>query len=273
MDNMQQQQTILIEHSEWVRTIRLNRPEVHNAMNETMISELTSAFQDVASLNDIPRAVVLRGNGKSFCAGADLNYMKGIAGFGFEENVKDGQKLAKLFRSIYQCPVPVIAVVHGNAFGGGNGLLAACDIVIAEENTEFAFSEVKLGIAPATIAPFVIRRIGESGAKELMLTGKKFRAEEARHWHLVNFVMAENEIEEKLQELLNELKSAAPVAVRETKKVIGELIQEDDLEKNLEHTSRLIAKLRASEEGQEGMAAFLEKRKAKWNQGGKINRI
>ena len=269
MDNKQQQQTIQIETSELVTTIRLNRPEVHNAMNEVMISELTEFFQDIASSKNFPRCVVLRGNGKSFCAGADLNYMKGIAGFGFEENVKDGQKLAELFRSVYQCPVPVVAVVHGNVFGGANGLIAACDMVIAEENTRFAFSEVKLGISPATIAPFVIKRVGEFGAKELMLTGKRFTAEEAKHWHLVNFSVPESEVEEKLQQILKELNSAAPGAVRETKKVIGEIIEEPDLGKNLDLTSKLIAKLRASEEGQEGMASFLEKRKANWNKSGK----
>jgi len=269
MDNKQQQQTIQIEHSELVTTIRLNRPEVHNAMNEVMISELTKAFQNIATSQNLPRCVVLRGNGKSFCAGADLNYMKGIAGFGFEENVKDGHKLATLFRSVYECPVPVVTVVHGNVFGGANGLMAASDMVIAEENTRFAFSEVKLGIAPATIAPFVINRTGEFGAKELMLTGKRFTAEEAKHWHLVNFTLPENEIEEKVQQILNELSSAAPGAVRETKKVIGKIIQEPDLEKNLDMTSKLIATLRASEEGQEGMASFLEKRKANWNKSGK----
>lgn len=266
---MQLHHTILIELSDQVITIRLNRPEVHNAMNEEMISELTRAFQDIASSEKFPRAVVLRGNGKSFCSGADLNYMKGIAGFGFEENVKDGQNLANLFLSIYQCPVSVVSVVHGSAFGGANGLLAACDIVIAEENTTFAFSEVKLGIAPATIAPFVIKRIGEFGAKELMLTGKRFTADEAKHWHLVNFVVPDGEIEEQLQQIINELKTSAPGAVRETKKLIGEIMQESNLNQNLDHTSKLIAQLRASEEGQEGMSAFLDKRKAAWNQSGK----
>ena len=268
MDKIQQH-TILVEQRDQVTIIRLNRPEVHNAMNEVMIAELTTSFQELTSSKILPRAVVLRGNGKSFCAGADLNYMKGIAGFGFEENVKDGQKLAKLFLSVYQCPVPVVAVVHGSAFGGANGLLAACDIVIAEENTKFAFSEVKLGIAPATIAPFVIKRIGEFGAKELMITGKRFRAEEAFHWHLVNFVVPEEKIDEQLQQILNELQSAAPGAVRETKKLIEEIMEGNDLDENLDHTSRLIAHLRASKEGQEGMAAFLEKRKAAWNQSGK----
>ena len=176
---------ILITKDGYQLTIWLNRPEVHNAMNDMMIAELTDAFIEIYALNDI-RVVILRGKGKSFCAGADLNYMKGIAGFGHDENVKDGKRLADLFYTIYKCPFPSVAVVHGSAFGGANGLLAACDIVIAEENTTFAFSEVKLGIAPATISPFVIKRIGEFGAKELMMTGKRFKGKEAEKWHLVN---------------------------------------------------------------------------------------
>ena len=156
-----------------ITTITLNRPDMHNAMNDVMIAELTLVFQKISEQDNV-RVVILRGKGKSFCAGADLNYMKDIAKFGFDENVKDGEKLATLYKTIYDCPIPTLAVVHGSAFGGANGLLAACDIVIAEENTTFAFSEVKLGIAPATISPFVIKRIGEFGAKELMMTGRTF---------------------------------------------------------------------------------------------------
>lgn len=247
-----------------VTVIRLNREGVHNAMNDEMIAELTETFNSFTENNDV-RVVVLRGNGKSFCAGADLNYMKSIAGFGFEENVKDGQKLAALFKAIYDCPVPTIALVHGAAFGGANGLLAACDIVIAEENTTFAFSEVKLGIAPATIAPFVIKRIGEFGAKELMMTGKKFKAEEAKKWHLVNHSVNENLLEETLQNTIKQLLSSAPGAVKETKKLIGEVVDAGGIsEKLVDSTVKKIAELRASEEGQEGMASFLEKRKPNW---------
>ena len=259
-------QSIVVEEQTGITTIKLNRPERHNAMNEEMIAELTDVFQRFARQEIQPRAVVLRGNGKSFCAGADLNYMKGIAGFGFDENVKDGLRLAALFRSVYNCPVPTLAVVHGSAFGGANGLLAACDIVIAAENTRFAFSEVKLGIAPATIAPFVIKRIGEFCAKELMLTGKRFDGREAERWHLVNHAVAEEKLEEKLQQLLNELLSAAPGAVGQTKKLIQNIISSNNLDKHIDFTARLIARLRASKEGQEGMAAFLEKRKARWNE-------
>lgn len=257
-------QIIVVEQNRSVLTIRLNRPEVHNAMNKEMIRELTEVFRQLTKKAELPRVVVLRGNGKSFCAGADLNYMKGIAGFGFTENHKDGEALAALFRSIYECPAPTLAVVHGSAFGGANGLLAACDMAIATENTRFAFSEVKLGIAPATIAPFVIKRIGEFGAKELMLTGKLFNGKEAEKWHLINHAVKKEKLEEKLQEILNDLLAAAPGAVGQTKNLIQKIVGDSNLDENIEFTARLIATLRASEEGQEGMAAFLEKRKAKW---------
>lgn len=258
---MKEHSTIIVEKTENVITIWLNRPEVHNSMNALMIEELTDAFSSI--IDEEVRAVLLRGKGKSFCAGADLNYMKEIASFGIAENKADSLKLAKLFNSIYKCPFPTIALVHGSAFGGANGLLAACDIVLAEENTTFAFSEVKLGIAPATIAPFVIKRIGEFGAKELMITGKRFKGPEALKWKLVNDSIPEKELEQKLQQLIDEIKRNGPKAVRATKKLIHSIV-DDEIYKLLEYTGDLIAELRASEEGQEGMAAFLEKRKAKW---------
>jgi len=258
---MKEYNTIIVEKTENVITIWLNRPEVHNAMNALMIEELTDVFSSITD-EDV-RAVLLRGKGKSFCAGADLNYMKEIATFGIEENKKDSLKLAKLFNSIYKCPFLTIALVHGSVFGGANGLLAACDIVLAEENTTFAFSEVKLGIAPATIAPFVIKRIGEFGAKELMITGKRFKGPEALKWKLVNDSIPEKELEQKLKQLIEEIKRNGPKAVRATKKLIHSIV-DDEIYKLLEYTGDLIAELRASEEGQEGMAAFLEKRKSKW---------
>ncbi len=256
--------TIQVSKQKGITEVILNRPEVHNAMNKLMIHELTKVFRNIASADKLPILVVLRGNGKSFCAGADLNYMKGIADFGFEENVEDGKRLAALFRTIYECPVPTMAVAHGSAFGGANGLLAACDMVIAAENTRFAFSEVKLGISPSTIAPFVIKRIGEYGARELMLTGKRFDGKEAEKWHLVNHAVPQEQLEEKVEELINEIMTAAPLAVRETKKLITQIVQIQNMNKNIEFTAQLIARLRAADEGQEGMAAFLEKRKPNW---------
>jgi len=258
---MKDHRTIIVEKTENIITIWLNRPEVHNAMNELMIEELTDVFTSTA--DEEIRAVLLRGKGKSFCAGADLNYMKEIASFGIADNKADSMKLANLFNCIYSYPIPTIALVHGSAFGGANGLLAACDIVVAEENTTFAFTEVKLGIAPATISPFVIKRIGEFGAKELMITGKRFKGPEALKWKLVNNSIPEKELEKKLQQLIEEIKRNGPKAVRATKKLIHSII-DSDIDELIEYTGDLIAELRASDEGQEGIAAFLEKRKSKW---------
>jgi len=261
---MKTYKTILVSQKNGIREVVLNRPEVHNAMNELMIYELTDAFRRVVDAGKLPRLILLRGRGKSFCAGADLNYMKGIAAFGFEENVEDGKRLAALFRSVYECPITTLAVVHGAAFGGANGLLAACDMVVASEDTKFAFSEVKLGISPSTIGPFVMKRIGEYGARELMLTGKRFDGKEAEKWHLVNHAVPSEQLEEKVQELVNEIMTAAPLAIRETKKLIMQIVRNQNLNKNIEYTAQLIARLRAADEGQEGMAAFLEKRKPDW---------
>lgn len=259
---MDQFKTILITRDNNQLTVWLNRPDVHNAMNDVMIAELTSVFHSISQLEDL-RFVVLRGKGKSFCAGADLNYMKGIAEFGFDENVKDGKKLFALFYSIYKCHIPTIAMVHGSAFGGANGVLAACDIVIAEENTTFAFSEVKLGISPATILPFLIKRIGEFGAKELMMTGKRFKGQEAEKWRLINHSVTEKDFENTLTKLIDQLLTSAPQAVKQTKDLIGEVL-EKEIDELSDLTTKKIAELRASEEGQEGMASFLEKRRPNW---------
>lgn len=259
---MKDYQTIQFEINDAVGTIRLNRPGKHNAFNDVMIGELTACFKALGKMETL-RAVVLRGNGKSFCAGADLNYMKDVATYGYNQNFEDAKKLARLFETVYSCPLPTIAVVHGAAFGGANGLLAACDIVIAEENTTFAFSEVKIGIAPATIGPFVLRRTGESTGRELMMTGRRFNGVEAERAGLVNRSVTPEALEETVQDYIKEFMTAAPGAVRATKKMIGTVMNEnkDDLS---EYTADLIATLRALDEGQEGMAAFLEKRKPFW---------
>jgi len=254
--------TIILKQKNHTVWVTLNRPEVHNAMNEEMIAELTEVYLSCEKEKDV-RAVVLTANGKSFCAGADLNYMKNIATLGTDKNVEDAKKLAHLFKSIYNCPIPTIALVFGSAFGGANGIIASCDIVIAEENTIFAFSEVKLGIAPATIAPFVIRRIGEFGAKELMLTGKRFKTSEAKKWNLVNHIYNKDKEDNPLNAILKQFGSSAPEAVKETKKLIRDILGKD-INEGIDYTSKLIATLRASGEGQEGMAAFLEKRKPNW---------
>ncbi len=261
---IQSKKTIEIVFEDQMATIWLNRPDLHNAMNDIMIGELTQAFADIGA-NTAMRLIVLRGKGKSFCAGADLNYMKGIAQFGFDENVEDGMRLANLFKAIYECPIPTLALVHGAAYGGANGLVAACDIVLAADETTFAFSEVKLGIAPATIGPYVIRRIGEYGARELMITGKRFNGKEAEKWRLINHAVPEAELEDCLSKMLRIILSSGPMAVRATKNLIQTVVNEGSSSESMsDYTANLIAQLRASKEGQEGMAAFLDKRKPNW---------
>ncbi len=255
--------TIELERQEALVTLWLNRPEKHNAFDDTMIAELTAAFREVAALEAI-RLVILRGRGKSFCAGADLNYMKGVAAFGYQENFEDARKLAGLFEAVYSCPLPTLGVAHGAVFGGANGLLAACDVVVADEGTTFAFSEVKIGVAPATIGPFVLKRTGEFRGKELMMTGRRFKGREAERYGLVNRAVPGEELKDAVDSFVMEFMTAAPGAVRSTKEMIVEVMNGEGNDIS-EYTADLIARLRASEEGQEGMAAFLGKRRPNWN--------
>ncbi len=235
-------------------------------MNALMIQELTDAFKDL-SIDNTTRVIVLRGRGKSFCAGADLNYMKEIATFGEEENKKDAIRLATLFATINNSPKPVIALLHGAVYGGANGLAAACDIVLADEDTVFAFSEVKIGISPATISPYVMARCGEAAARELMLTGRRFTALEAEKHALVNKIVTAAKCEEELNFYCNQLLSAAPDAVSQTKKLIKKIQTENLTQAEMmDYTSDIIARQRASGEGQEGITAFFEKRKPNWFQ-------
>ncbi|MCD4789934.1 MAG: enoyl-CoA hydratase/isomerase family protein [Bacteroidales bacterium] len=241
----------------------LNRPEKHNAMNAEMIAEIIDCFE---AINDMPevRIVLLRGRGKSFCAGADLNYMKGIAEFGYEENYQDSLQLAKCFNIIYICKKPTIAVVQGAAIGGANGLLAACDFVYCADDTKFAFAEVKLGIAPATISPYVVKRIGEYGARDLMLTGRRFLGKEAEAYRLANKSLPTEDLEEQINSTVKILMSSGPDAMAACKQLIYNISNNLSFDESIDYTARLIAELRASKEGQEGMASFLEKRKPGW---------
>jgi len=260
---MKSYQNIEFELKDNLGTIWLNRPEKHNAMNAEMIAEIIDCVGEVNNLQEV-RILFLRGRGKSFCAGADLNYMKGIAEFGYEENYNDSLQLAKCFNVIYTCKKPTIAVVQGAAIGGANGLLAACDFVFCTDETKFAFAEVKLGIAPATISPYVAKRIGEFGSRDLMLTGRRFLGKEAEHYRLVNKSLPENEIEEHIKKIVKTLMSSGPDAMAACKELIYNISNKYSFDDSIDYTARLIAELRASKEGQEGMASFLEKRKPNW---------
>lgn len=256
-------ETITFEIKDNVGTVLLNRPDVHNALNERLILEIIDCFTAINSMNDV-RIVVLKGNGKSFCAGADLNYMKGIAKFGREENYKDSLKLAKCFYTIYTCKKPTIAVVHGSAIGGGNGLLAACDFVYCADDTKFAFSEVKLGIAPATISLYVAKRIGEFGSRDLMITGRRFTGKEAEYYRLANKSLPAEELDNHVNEMIKILMTSGPDAMSACKQLIFDISNKLSFNDAIDYTAQMIADLRASKEGQEGMASFLEKRKPNW---------
>ena len=260
---MKQYQTIQFEVSGDVGTVWLNRPKIHNAFNEVMIAEVLDVFTEVNSMENV-RIVILRGRGKSFCAGADLNWMGGVAGYTFEQNYAESLNLSKCFYAIYTCVKPTIAVVHGAAIGGANGLLAACDFAFADDNTTFSLSEVKIGIVPACISPYVTKRVGEYGSKELMLTGKRIKGPEAEHHRLVNKSLPPEMLEEHLESVVALLRTSGPKAMTQCKNLLFEISNKLTLEEAITYTAKMIAEIRASEEGQEGMAAFLNKRKPNW---------
>lgn len=242
-----------------VARIALNRPEVRNALNVMMIKELTEAVDWLDARDDI-HVIEICGNGKSFCAGADINYMKDIANNGYIQNLEDARRLSKLFQTIYFCNTPVIALVHGHVIGGGNGIIAACDVVLAETDTVFAFSEVRLGITPATISPFVIAKCGEAMARDTMLSGRKFTAQEALRFNLVNYVGTMEELNKRLDFYTENYLAASPSAIRDCKQLIRSVCGHDDpYSPVFDMTSALIANERMSPDGQERMKKFLEK--------------
>jgi len=246
-----------------VAIISLNRPHIHNAFNEVMIAELITCFDSLQEREDV-RVIVLRGEGKSFCAGADLNWMRDVAKYTYQENYHESLQLSKCFYAIYSSPKPVIAVVHGAAIGGANGLLAACDIACCDNDTVFSLSEVKIGIVPACISPYVIKRVGEYGARELMLTGRRINGPEAQSFGLVNRSLPAAEIDVYVNGVIALLMSSGPKAVAQCKVLIDQVANKISMDEALTYTAKMIADIRASEEGQEGMAAFLGKRKPNW---------
>ena len=257
--------TIKVQLGESMAWVNLDRPEVRNALNPELIRELTEAFDWLNSRDDI-RVIILKGNGKCFCAGADLEYMKDMARYSYPQNLVDAERLSKLFQTIYFCNKAVIVDVHGACIGGANGIIAAADIVIAEKETKFAFSEVRLGITPATISPFVVSKIGNTAAKELMLTGRRFTAAEAKDFRLVNVVVDESEMIDTERQYIDHFLHASPDAVAECKNLLRMVSGTDDRYSPIfMQTSVAIANQRISKAGQEGMSAFFEKRKPSWD--------
>jgi len=246
-----------------VEHLTLNRPDVRNALNETVIAELTDWAGAIAGDRSV-RAVVLGGTGSVFCAGADLAWMSKMVAYTREENVADATAAAAMFGALDTLPIPLIGRIHGAALGGGAGLAAVCDIAVAASDAVFGFTEVKLGIVPAMISPFVLPRIGQSAARELFLTGMRFDAARSKEIGLVHAVVPTAEIDARVNAYLDEILSAAPEAVTTIKALIPRVAGRDASDVRA-LTAETIADRRASAEGQEGMRAFLEKRKAAWN--------
>ena len=255
-----------VEHSGGVVKVTLNRPDVRNAFNEALIAELTTWAESVSVKGDA-RVAVLAGAGKMFCAGADLAWMSKMVHYTHEENVRDARALARMFDALDRLPIPLIGRVHGAALGGGVGLAAVCDIVVAAEDAAFGFTEVKLGILPAVISPYTIAKIGRSAARELFLTGARFSAARAKEIGLVHATGEENELDRIVAKYANDLLTSAPEAVSAAKALIAEVATRSGAAAS-EYTIDAIAERRVSREGQEGMTAFLAKRPPSWTSRG-----
>jgi methylglutaconyl-CoA hydratase len=256
-------QTILLIREGPVARLWLNRPAVHNAFNAVMIAELRRAVRTLAADGSV-RVLVLSGQGASFCAGADLNWMREVIRFSYEQNLQESLDLAEFLFELYSLPKPTVARVNGAAIGGGAGILSACDIVLASAGATFGLSEVKIGLVPACIAPYVLRRTGESWARRYFLTGERFGAETAREIGLVNSVAAPEELDAAVETLVGQLLSSGPAALATAKSLLAR-VPGMTFEEAKRFTAEMIAGLRVSPEGQEGMAAFLEKRKPDWS--------
>jgi methylglutaconyl-CoA hydratase len=254
---------LTIQREDLVTRLVLERPEVRNAFNDELLAQLYDAARELTRAR-VARVVVLEGAGPVFCAGADLNWMSRMVAYSREENVMDASRLALVFQALDTLPMPLIARVQGAALGGGAGLAAVADIVVAADDAVFGFTEVKLGILPAVISPYVIRKIGASAARELFLTGARFSALRAREIGLVQHVVAPDQIDDTVRQLTGELLTSGPGAMAVTKELIRQVTGSlpDDV---IGLTSETIARQRVSQEGQEGMRAFLEKRKPVWH--------
>lgn len=242
--------------------IKLNRPNVHNAFNPEMIQELTGIFSDQKDLAQY-KALVLRGEGESFCAGGDINWMKSMAQYSIAENLKDAEELFNMFDSIKNCPVPIIGLVHGNVFGGGLGLVATCDIVYAEENTKFCFSEAKLGLVPAVITPFVREKVSSQFMRDVMLSAEVFSVHKALELGLIHRFGDQKTMYDEILKKIEGISKCGPEAIRATKQMLNDL-EGMSWSQSKTYFTKLISHRRVSPEGQEGLKAFLEKRKPNW---------
>jgi methylglutaconyl-CoA hydratase len=246
-----------------IRTLTLSRPDVRNAFNDEVIAELKNAFIDAGQASAV-RCVVLAAEGSAFCAGADLNWMRRMADYTREQNLADAGQLAAMLRAIYECPKPTLARVQGDVFAGGVGLVAACDMAVSVDTAIYCLSEVKLGLIPATISPYVIRAMGARASHRYFLTAERFSAAQAHRVGLVHEVVTADALDAKVAELTSALVSASPNAVRACKRLVQDVAGHEIDDALVAHTVAGIADIRASAEGKEGVQSFLQKRKPAW---------
>jgi methylglutaconyl-CoA hydratase len=246
-----------------VWTVVLNRPLTRNALDEIAIEELTQVM-GLAASDSVVRAVVLKANGPVFCAGADLAWMQRTAKLNEDDNLIDASRLAAMLKRLHDCPVPVIAQIHGDCYGGGLGLVAACDIAVAAETARFCLSEVRLGLVPATIAPYVLKAMDHRAARRYFMTAERFDAAEAQRIGIVHVTAAADRLDATVGGLLDALLAGGPTAIRQAKKLIREIESVPIDDALVANTSKRLADIRVSPEGREGIAAFLEKRKPLW---------
>ncbi|HTH80628.1 MAG TPA: enoyl-CoA hydratase/isomerase family protein [Ramlibacter sp.] len=252
-----------LKYDAGIATVTLNRPEVRNAFNDEVIAELTATIAEYESRAEV-RCIVLAGNGPAFCAGADLNWMKSMATYTYDENVADARALAQMLRVLYRCEKPTIARVQGDTYAGGMGLVAACDIAVAVDTANFCLSEVKLGLIPATISPYVIRAMGPRAAHRWFLTAERFDAAEAHRIGFVHEVVKAEELDAKVNVIAQAFVMAGPAAVKACKALVQDVAGEEIDHALIERTVKGIADIRVSDEGREGIQSFLGKRKPKW---------
>jgi len=246
-----------------VARVFLNRPEVRNAFNDSVITELAETFTRLGNDPGL-RAIVLGGHGKAFCAGADLNWMKSMAGYGWEDNRADATRLAEMLWAVYACPLPVVGRLQGDCYAGGMGLAACCDVLVASDGMHFCLSEAKLGLLPATISPYVIRAMGEQAARRYFVTAERFSAAQAHAMGFVHELVSADALDAKVDEITALLVANGPAAVKACKRLVQDFAGREITQDLRAETARRIADIRASDEGREGVQAFLNKREPAW---------
>ncbi len=246
-----------------VATVTLNRPDVRNAFNDEVIAELTQVFADLSARSDL-RCIVLAANGPAFCAGADLNWMRAMAGYDWDQNHADAQKLAGMLHTLDQCPLPIVGRVQGDCYAGGMGLAAICDVLVASDNVTFCLSEARLGLLPATIAPYVVRAMGAQAARRYFTTAERFSAAQAHAMGMVHELCTSAELDARVAGIVATLVANGPAAVRACKLLVRDVAGQPITDALRSETARRIADIRASDEGREGVASFLNKRKPAW---------